>query len=204
MDAIEQLIQWVQKTQHGFTDIKQTADDVVTNNATPDSLRMAQQLFASEVHQARMLATFVLGRLAAHSDESLTFLRSQVSQDRDWRVQEILAQAFDPYCANIGYEPALSVIEAWLADPTPNIRRAVTEGLRVWTSKPYFRDHPDTAITLLRQLRDDDSEYVRTSVGNALRDISRKHTALVKAELQTWDISNKRIAQTYTLAGKFL
>ncbi len=204
MDAIEQLIQRVQKTQHGFTDIKRAADEVVTGNARQDSLRMAKKLFASEVHQARMLATLVLGRLAVQSTESLTFVRGRVSQDSHWRVQEMLAQAFDKYCADIGYELALPVIEDWLADPNPNVRRAVTEGLRIWTSKPYFRDHPDTAIKLLSQLRDDDSEYVRKSVGNALRDISRKHKALVKAELQKWDVSNKRIAQTYNLASKFV
>ena len=204
MDVVEKLIQRVQKSAHGFTDIKRAADEVVAGNATQDSLRMAETLFASEVHQARMLATLVLGRLAARSDESLTFLRGRVSRDRHWRVQEMLAQAFDKYCADIGYELALPVIEDWLADPNPNVRRAVTEGLRIWTSKPYFRDHPDTAIKLLSQLRDDDSDYVRMSVGNALRDISRKHKALVKAELQKWELSNKRIEQTYKLAGKFL
>ena len=204
IDTIEKLIQRVQRTQHGFTDIKRAADEVVAGNATQDSLRIAKKLFASEIHQARMLATFIFGRLAAHSDESLNFLRSRVSKDPDWRVQEILAQAFDTYCADRGYQRALPVIEDWLADPTPNIRRAVTEGLRIWTSKPYFCDHPDTAVKLLSQLRDDDSEYVRKSVGNALRDISRKHDALVRAELQKWDISNKSIEQTYKLASKFL
>ena len=204
MDAIEQLIQRVQKTQRGFTDIKRAADEVVDGNTIKDSLRMAKKLFASDIHQARMLATFILGRLAAQSDESLDFLRSRVSKDGDWRVQEMLAQAFDKYCADIGCDRALPVIEDWLADPNPNVRRAVTEGLRIWISKPYFRDHPDTAVKLLSQLRDDDSEYVRMSVGNALRDISRKHKALVKAELQEWDVSNKGIEQTYELAGKFL
>jgi 3-methyladenine DNA glycosylase AlkD len=204
MDAIERLIQRVQDTTHGFADIRRAADEVVTCNATQESLRMAKNLFASEVHQARMLATLVLGRLAAQLDESLTFLRSRVSQDENWRVQEMLAQAFDKYCAEIGYERALPVIEDWLVDPNPNVRRAVTEGLRIWTSKPYFRDHPDTAIKLLSHLRDDDSEYVRKSVGNALRDISRQHKALVNAELQRWDVSNKSIEQTYKLAGQFL
>ncbi len=204
MDAIEKLTQRVQKTQHGFTDIKRAADEVVTGNATKDSLRLAKKLFASEVHQARMLATLVFGRLAAQSGDTLNLLRSRVSKDGDWRVQEMLAQAFDRYCADIGYERALPVIEDWLADSNPNVRRAVTEGLRIWTSKPYFRDHPDTAIKLLSQLRDDDSEYVRKSVGNALRDISRKHKALVKAELQTWKMSSKGIEQTHKLAGKFL
>src|SRR5689334_8279889 len=116
----------------------------------------------------------------------------------------MLAQAFDRYCADTGYEQALSVIEDWLADSHPNVRRAVTEGLRIWTSKPYFRDHPDLTINLLSQRRDDESEYVRKSVGNALRDISRKHKALVKAEIRTWNLSNKKIEQTYKLASKFL
>ncbi len=112
-----------------------------------------------------------------------------MSRDSDWRVQEILAQAFDRYCADTGYEKALPPIREWLADSSPNVRRAVTEGLRIWTSRPYFRDHPKLAIQLLSQLRNDESEYVRKSVGNALRDISRKHKELVRAELQQWDIS---------------
>ncbi len=37
-----------------------------------------------------------------------------------------------------------------------------------------------------------------------MRDISRKHKALVKAELQQWEVSNKGIEQTYKLAGKFI
>lgn len=204
MDTIEKLIQRVQKTQHGFANIKRAADEVVANHTSQDGLRIAKKLFASEVHQARMLATLILGQLAAQSDDGLNFLRSRVSIDDDWRVQEMLAQAFDRYCADTGYERALSVIEDWLADSNPNTRRAVTEGLRIWTSRPFFRDHPDTAIKLLSQLRDDDSEYVRKSVGNALRDISRKHKALMKAELQTWQMSSKGIEQTYKLASKFL
>ena len=65
----------------------------------------------------------------------------------------------------------------WLADSSPNVRRAFTEGLRIWTGRPYFHNHPEVAIQLLSQLRNDESEYVRKSVGNALRDISKKHKA---------------------------
>jgi hypothetical protein len=42
------------------------------------------------------------------------------------------------------------------------------------------------------------------SAGNALRDISRKYAALVRAELNTWDTDDPRVAQTYALAAKFL
>jgi 3-methyladenine DNA glycosylase AlkD len=204
MDTIEHLIERVQKTEHGFLDIQKAADEVVSDCTAAEANDLARQLFASDLYQARSLATFIFGRLAAKSSESLTFLKTQVSQDEDWRVQEILAKAFDRYCADTGYEQALPVIQDWLADPNPNVRRAVTEGLRIWTSRPYFREHPDAAIRFLGALRDDSSEYVRKSVGNALRDISRKHKALVSAELQQWDISQKNIRQTHKLAGKFL
>ena len=204
MDMIERLIQRVQQTQHGFTDIRAAADEVITVKTPEDGIRLAKKLFASGVHQGRMLATFILGRLAATSHESLNFLRTRVSQDMDWRVQEILAQALDNYCSDIGYEKALPIMRDWIKDPNPNVRRAVTEGLRVWTSRPYFRDHPDIVVQLLSQLKDDDSEYVRKSVGNALRDISRKHRELVRAELHQWDVSKKSVKQTYRLASKFL
>ena len=204
MDMIERLIQRVQQTQHGFRDIRAAVDEVITTHTAEDSIQLAKKLFASDVHQGRVLATFILGRLAATSRESLGFLRTRVSQDMDWRVQETLAKAFDNYCSDIGYEKALPIMRDWMKAPNPNVRRAVTEGLRVWTSRPYFRDHPDIAVQLLSQLKDDDSEYVRKSVGNALRDISRKHRELVRAELHQWDVSKKSVKQTYRLASRFL
>lgn len=204
MGKIEKLIQRVEKTQHGFLDIQKAADEVADGQPAEENLRVAKQLFTSEIYQARSLATFILGRLAANSKEALEFLKRRVSQDKDWRVQEILAKAFDRYCADVGYEQALSVIKEWVADSSPNVRRAVTEGLRIWTGRPYFGDHPEVAIQLLSQLRNDESEYVRKSVGNALRDISKKHKELVRIELRGWDIANKRIEQTHKLASKFL
>jgi len=201
---ITSLIQRVQKTQHGFTDILRTADEVFASRSSTETLSLAKELFASEIHQARVLAVFLFGKLAAKSKVSFTFLRKQVSKDKDWRAQETLAKAFDQYCSDVGYETAFPVIKDWLSDANPNVRRAVTEGLRIWSSRDYFREHPDIAIKLLSQLKADESEYVRKSTGNALRDISRKHKDLIRAEVEKWDLSNKHIKQTYKLASKFL
>ena len=201
---ITSLIQRIQKTQHGFTDILRTADEVFASRSSTETLSLAKELFASEIHQARVLAVFLFGKLAAKSKVSFTFLRKQVSKDKDWRVQETLAKAFDQYCNDVGYEKALPVIKDWFSDVNPNVRRAVTEGLRIWTGRDYFREHPDAAIKFLSQLKMDESEYVRKSVGNALRDISRKHKDLIRAEVEKWDLSNKHIQQTYKLASKFL
>jgi 3-methyladenine DNA glycosylase AlkD len=204
MSSIDQMTQRVQKTQHGFSDIRQAAAEVVAEYSRAESLRIAKSLFASDAYQARATAVFIMGDLAMRSKSTLNFLRSKVSRDADWHVQEILAKAFDRFCVDIGYEAALPTIKNWLQDEHPNVRRAVTEGLRIWTARPYFKDHPTAAIDFLSKLKDDDSEYVRRSVGNALRDISRKHKDLIRAEVKTWDVNDKRVKQTYDLASKFL
>ena len=104
--------------------------------------------------------------------------------------------AFDNYCKIIGYETAIPVIKEWLKSDCANTRRAVSEGLRIWTSRPYFKEHPQMAIQFLSSLKDDESEYVRKSIGNALKDISN--------ELKQWDLSSKEIKQVHKLASAYL
>ena len=95
--TVESLIRRAQRTTSGFGDLRRAADEVVANQTRAGSLASAKQLFASEVYQARMVATFIFGLLAAQSREALSLMRERVSQDPDWRVQEILAQAFDRF-----------------------------------------------------------------------------------------------------------
>jgi len=129
-------------------------------------------------------------------------LKIKVSQDSSWQVQEIFAKAFDQYCKDIGYEKSLETIKDWLDDKNPNVCRAVTEGLRIWTGRDYFKTNPQLAIQLISQHKSNDCEYLRKSVGNSLRDISKKHKELVEKELSTWDLSDKRIYFTYKFVAK--
>ena len=119
-------------------------------------------------------------------------------------MQEILAKSFDIYCKKIGMEKALPTITEWLQSPEPNARRAVTEGLRIWTSRAYFKEHPEEAIRHLAALKADPSEYVRKSVGNALRDISKKFPDFIRKEVETWSLDSKEIKQVYHLASKLI
>ena len=204
IEVIKRLVQGVQKSQRGFLHIQHAADELFSMQSAKHNLLLAKRLYDSESYQLRSLAVFILGRLAAKSNESIMFLKLQVSQDTDWHVTETLAKAFNRYCADIGYEDALPVVKEWLADADPNVRRAVTEGLRVWTRRPYFFKHPAIAIQLLSALRNDHSAYVRDSVGSALRDISKNHPILVKNELAKWDMTMNGIIQTHKIASKYL
>ena len=98
----------------------------------------------------------------------------------------------------------LPLIEEWINDNNPNVVRAVTEGLRIWTSRPYFKEKPSVAIALISKHKAHESEYLRKSVGNALKDISKKHRELIRAEVQQWDLSDPRVMFTYKLATKLL
>ena len=165
--------------------------------------KLAFLSYESKVYQVRMYGVFLFGYLSDDSD-ILTFMRNEVSKDDNWRVQEVLAKAFDECCKSTGYENALPVIDKWLSSDNTNTIRAVTEGLRIWTSRPYFKENPQEAIKRIAPLKEDDSEYVRKSVGNALRDISRKFPELIKEELKTWNLETKEIKQVCKLASKFV
>ena len=71
--------------------------------------------------------------------------------------------------------------------------------MRIWTSRPYFKDNPDEAIKRIATLKEDSSEYVRKSVDNALRDISKKFPELIKEELDGWDINSKEIQKFFKM-----
>ena len=189
--------------ENGFKEEEKRALADYQSNDNTYTKELAFRAFKSNVYQVRMYSVFLFGYLS-EQDDILAFMRDEVSKDDNWRVQEVLAKAFDEFCKQTGYEKSLPVIDDWLQNNNPNVRRAVTEGFRIWTSRPYFKDNPSEAVRRIAALKEDSSEYVRKSVGNALRDISKKFPELIKEELDGWDINSKEIKQVYKLASKFI
>ena len=189
--------------ENGFKEEEKKALADYKSNDNEYIKKLAFLAYESVAYQVRMYGVFLFGYLSEEEDV-LAFMRDEVSKDDNWRVQEVLAKAFDEFCKKTGYEKALPVIDEWLENNNPNTRRAVTEGLRIWTSRPYFKDNPIEAIRRISDLKEDTSEYVRKSVGNALRDISKKFPELIKIELSSWKLESKEIKQVYNLASKFI
>ncbi len=80
-------------------------------------------------------------------------------------------------------ELVFATLARWVHDPSPHVRRLVSEGSRPrlpWglQLKTLIAD-PSPTLPLLAALQDDGSEYVRRSVANHLNDIAKDHPALV-------------------------
>lgn len=204
MDAYLSYLSEILLVKENLKLVKEEAKKYYQSHSMEECGEMGLRLYASEHYPIQEAGVFLLGYSAHQLPWALTFLKERVSQHENWKVQEILAMAFDNHCKIIGYETALPLIEEWLNSDCANVRRAASEGLRVWTSRPYFKEHPDIAVKLLSAHRQDKSLYVRKSIGNALRDISKKHGEWVSKELATWDLSIKEINQVYKLANRFI
>jgi len=87
-------------------------------------------------------------------------------------------------------EQTMAYMYEWLSDPNLHVRRLVSEGTRPmlpWGVRLHaFVDNPQLILPLLKQLRDDDSEYVRRSVANSLNDIAKHHPNLVADIAEKW------------------
>ena len=199
---MQEIIAKISKIENGFKPIEFEAKKWFDSHSIEGSITLAAELLEHDVHQVRCLAVFLLGFCASEDLDVLQILRTKVATDPSWQVQEILAKSFDQFCKDSGYENSLPVIRNWLNDKNPNICRAVTEGLRIWTNRPYFKTNPEIAIQLISQHKANQSEYLRKSVGNSLRDISKKYKELVERETSTWDLSDKLVRFTYKFVTK--
>lgn len=189
---MNKLLEKIKNIEHGFRHIIE-AGNIIIKDPSIDHLEYAESLLGDESYQVRMLATYLLGQLSLENKDALEILENKVAKDGNWRIQEMLAKAFDYHCQAIGYEKCLSIIQKWINHENPNVKRAVIEGLRIWTSRPYFKENPEVAIRLIAKFRSDDSEYLRKSIGNSLRDISKKHKVLVDNEVANWNLADKKV-----------
>ncbi len=188
------------KERYGL--IQKEAANIYAQNNIEYCWDFAMECYSSEIYYIQALGVYILGLIG--NQKAIDYLKNIVSKNPAWQVQEFLAMAVDNYCEQNGYEKSLTTIHEWMDDQNANVRRAVIEGLRIWTKRPYFKDNPELTIKLLSRLKTDESEYVRKSIGNALKDISKEFPELVKKELDSWKLDTKEVKQVYKLASKFL
>ena len=126
-EYIKSLEQEFSLIKNGFKEEEKRALADYKNNDRDYTKELAFLSYESKVYQVRMYGVFLFGYLSDDS-EILAFMRDEASKDDNWRVQEVLAKAFDEYCKNKGYENEIPVIDEWLSSDNSNTKRAVTEG----------------------------------------------------------------------------
>ncbi|MGS4844662.1 VOC family protein [Streptococcus sp. W151] len=80
--------------ENGFKEEEQRALADYQSNDNVYTKELAFLAFKSNVYQVRMYSVFLFGYLSSY-EEILIFMRDEVSKDDNWRVQEVLAKAFD-------------------------------------------------------------------------------------------------------------
>ena len=90
----------------------------------------------------------------------------------------------------IHQDKTLERLKEWAKDPSPHVRRLVSEGTRTrlpWASRlKEFQRDPSPVIELLELLKDDHELYVRRSVANNLNDIGKDHPDLLVKIAEHW------------------
>jgi len=117
--------------------------------------------------------------------------------DTSMRAQYELTQRFTAEFsirAFLDREPerTLAVLRAWAADPSPHVRRLVSEGTRPrlpWAPRlRRFQEDPRPVLELLELLKDDPELLVRRSVANNLNDIGKDHPDLLVETCRRWAV----------------
>ncbi|MDY8138546.1 DNA alkylation repair protein [Aquimarina sp. 2201CG5-10] len=105
-------------------------------------------------------------------------------------------------------EKMLAQLELWSTHKNLHVRRLASEGSRPrlpWAMAiPSFKKDPQKIIPILKNLKNDTSEYVRRSVANNLNDISKDNPEVVIDIVKKWNGSNKEINKLVKHASRTL
>ena len=118
----------------------------------------------------------------------LSFARP-FAADRNMGVREVAWEIFRTALRD-ALPGGLDLLQDWVVDPDPGVRRAAIEGSRprgVWTVHlDVLKERPELALPLLKAVRADPSEYVRKAAGNWLNDAAKSRPEFVRKLATEW------------------
>ncbi len=176
---------------------------------TESFLLFAQRTYSYAIERKenflRYLAVFLLAEAIKKESNAFLACERQILEwagSDDWEMREI---ALEFIVNAIRYYPdaVLPKVRELAASENPNLRRLVAEGIRPRGSTKWLRDpaQNDIVLDILAQLRFDSSEYVRKSVSNNLKDLTKYMPEKVFPLLDRW-VMEAGITVTPDLASK--
>ncbi len=105
----------------------------------------------------------------------------------DWAIRETTTDSIISGLKRIP-EKTIELLSDWTKSNNENLRRIVSESLRPHSSIKWLRDPAknDRILEILTILRKDPSIYVRKSVGNNLKDLSKYMPETILDLVETW------------------
>lgn len=143
-------------------------------------------------HPSGVVREWAALMLAADPDLSLAQRLEgarRFAADPGMNVREIAWSSFRPFLAR-QLDEALVLLQPWVRDADPNIRRCAIESMRprgVWCNPiERLKHEPELALPLLERVRADRSRYVQLSVANWLNDASKHRPEWVGELAERW------------------
>ena len=143
-------------------------------------------------HKSDMVRGWAAFVLSADPDPTLAQRLERArpfAADSSGAVRELAWDSFRPYLA-ADLTDGLRLLEPWVRDADPNIRRYAVESARprgVWTAHiEELKNDPSLGLTLLEPVRSDSSRYVQRAVGNWLNDASKSRPEWVRSVCARW------------------
>lgn len=160
-----------------------------TIGAAPHESAQFERLASHPSDTARAWAAQILACIADMPLSERLRLARRFASDPNMGVREIAWDTWRPFAVR-ELPLAFSLLEGWVADEDPSIRRCAVEGTRprgVWTAHiAALKDDPSPGLRLLEPVRSDSSDYVRKAVANWLNDASKSRPEWATATCARW------------------
>jgi len=194
-DTLAMLGSFKPMQRHGH--VARALYDIATLHPERDAI--AQRIATHPSDAARCWAAQWIPLSGLGLPQQLQAVR-RFAADPHFGVREIAWMAVrDAVIASL--DTALELLQAWVRDPDPNIRRFASELTRprgVWCAQiEALKAEPWRALPLLEPLRADDSRYVQNSVANWLNDASKTQGAWVESVAARWRAESEAAATRY-------
>jgi 3-methyladenine DNA glycosylase AlkC len=161
-------------------------------------------LASSPVEKVRGVAVFVVP--LAHPDDlpgQLQALRYTGGLEGTW-PRELSATLLHNLVIQHGVAAVLPLIQGWIADPQPAIRRLAVESFRprgvMLAHIVELKKDPSPLKPILEPLLEDESDYVRRAVANNLNDISRDNPKVLLEWAGEWNTPEPSPERRWILA----
>ena len=167
--------------------------------AEPDVVLEALATHTSDM--VRAWAAFAVSNGELSLPERLQAAR-RFAADPAVAVRECAWDSFRPYLT-AELDLGLALLEDWVRDPDPNIRRCAVESTRprgVWTPHiEALKDEPRHGLPLLEPVRSDPSRYVQRAVANWLNDASKSRPEWVREVCSRWSRESPKTETNWTV-----